>query len=276
VTEISTSAGVVDVQDTGSGEPIVFLHPFATNSKHWRHVVAKLDGEFRCIAPTMPIGSHVKPMNPDADLTPPGLARIVIDILDALGIDKATVVGNDSGGAITQIAATTYPDRVSRMALVSCDAYDVFPPKLFGYLKVVAAIPGATLLLAKSMKIPGVTQLPIAFGWITTQPIPKDVMSTYIGPLNSSAGVRRDTVKVVKGLNKKYTLAAAEHFPTLETPTLVAWGSKDRFFPRRLADRLVRELPNARLEIIEGSRTLVPEDAPDALADALRNFVNST
>jgi pimeloyl-ACP methyl ester carboxylesterase len=126
------------------------------------------------------------------------------------------------------------------------------------------------------MKIPGVTQLPIAFGWITSQPIPKDVMATYIGPLNSSAGVRRDTVKVVKGLNKKYTLAAAEHFPTLTTPTLVAWGAKDRFFPRRLADRLAQELPNARLEIIEGSRTLVPEDAPDALADALREFVKTT
>ncbi len=54
MTEIKTSAGVVDVQDTGSGEPIVFLHPFATNSKHWRHVVSKLESDFRCIAPTMP------------------------------------------------------------------------------------------------------------------------------------------------------------------------------------------------------------------------------
>ncbi len=215
-------------------------------------------------------------MNPDADLTPPGQARIVIDILDALGIDRATVVGNDSGGAITQIAATTYPDRVARMVLASCDAYDVFPPRSFGYLKVVAAIPGATYVLAKSMKIPGVTQLPIAFGWITNDPIPKDIMATYIGPLNTSRGVRRDTVKVIKGFNKSYTLAAAEHFPTLQTPTLVAWAENDRFFPRRLAERLASELPNARLEIINGSRTLIPEDRPDELADSIRNFVRST
>jgi len=274
--EIQTSAGSVDVEDRGSGEPIVFLHPFVTNSKHWRHVTGKLESEFRCIAPTMPIGSHRKPMNPHADLTPPGQARIVVDILDALGIDRATVVGNDSGGAITQIVATSYPDRVARMGLVSCDAYDVFPPRLFGYLKVVAAIPGATYVLAKSMKIPGVTQLPIAFGWITTEPIPKDVMQTYIGPLNSSAGVRRDTIKVVKGLNKKHILAAAEHFPALQTPTLVAWGEKDRFFARPLAERLARELPNSRLEIIKGSRTFIPEDAPEELADSLRRFVNST
>lgn len=273
--EITTSAGVVEVEDRGSGEPIVFLHPFATNSKHWRHVIGKLEGDFRCIAPTMPLGSHAKPMSPDADLTPPGQARIVVDILDALGIDRGTVVGNDSGGAIAQVVATRYPERVARMALVSCDAYDVFPPKLFGYLKVVAAIPGAAYLLAKSMKIPGVTQLPIAFGWITNEPVPKDVMATYIGPLNSSRGVRRDTVKVIKGFNKSYTLAAAEHFPTLQTPTLVAWAENDRFFPRRLAERLVREIPNARLEIIKGSRTLVPEDKPDELADSLRRFVSS-
>jgi pimeloyl-ACP methyl ester carboxylesterase len=274
VSFVRTIAGEIDVVEHGpsSGPPLLFVHPFMTNALHWRKVVGQLDG-IRSITPTFPLGSHERAMHPDADLTPPGLARIAVDILDALGIDRATFVGNDTGGAIAQIVATTYPERVNGLVLTSCDAYDVFPPRMFSYLKVVAAIPGATNVLAQSMRIPGVTQLPIAFGWVAKERIDRAVMKSYIGPITRDRAVRRDVAKVVKGLDTRYTLAAAERLCSFTEPALIAWGAEDRFFPRRLAERLAVDIPNAQLEIVGGARTFVPEDNPRALAELIQKYV---
>lgn len=211
MSEIGIPAGIVDVEERGSGEPVLFIHPFATNAQHWRKVVPLLETKMRCILPTMPFGSHTLPMRPDADLTPPGQAKIMSDVLDALGIERATVVGNDTGGAVAQIFATQHPDRVKDLVLVSCDAYDVFPPRMFGYLTVAARIPGAMRLLAQSLKIPAVLRLPITYGWVTKEPLPADVLRSYTAALGDREilhDVVRDLKKVALGLSPRYTLAA--------------------------------------------------------------------
>ncbi|MGH7860335.1 MAG: alpha/beta fold hydrolase, partial [Candidatus Binatia bacterium] len=84
--EAKLAHGVITYEETGSGEPVVFVHPFLTNAVHWRKVVPLVAGHARCITPTFPFGAHEIPMRPEADLSPPGLARIVVDFLDALGI----------------------------------------------------------------------------------------------------------------------------------------------------------------------------------------------
>jgi pimeloyl-ACP methyl ester carboxylesterase len=246
-----------------------------TNHLHWRNVVPVLEPQMRCITPTLPLGSHRFPMRGDADLSPAGLAEIVIDLLDALGIEKATLVGNDTGGAIAQITAANHPDRVSRLVLTSCDAYDVFPPRMFSYLKVVARVPGAAWVLVQSLRLPGVTQLPIAYGWLTHQPLPREVMQSYITPARQRE-IRRDLNKVARSLDARYTLEAGEKLRSFDGPSLIAWGGDDRFFPRRLAEQLARELPRTQLEVIEGARTFVPEDAPGRLGELIAKFVSTT
>lgn len=276
MSEIGIRAGVIDVEDRGSGKPVLFLHPFVTNARHWRKVVPRLESKMRCIVPTLPLGSHTLPIRPDADLTPPGLAQIAVEILDALGIERATIVGNDTGGGIAQVLATDHPDRVDDLVLISCDAYDVFPPRLFAYLKVAARIPGAMRVLAQSMKIPGVLRLPITFGWVSKEPLPDEILRSYVVPLWDKAildGVVRDVVKVVKGLNRRYTLAAGEQLRAFDGRALIVWGAEDRLFPRRLAERLAREIPRAQLEIVEGARAFVPEDRPEELAELIEKFV---
>jgi pimeloyl-ACP methyl ester carboxylesterase len=273
MTQIGIPAGIIDVEDRGSGEPILFIHPYMTNHLHWRKVVSLLETDMRCITPTFPFGAHERPLRGDADLSPPGIAKIVVDVLDALGIEQATLVGNDTGGAIAQIVAATDPDRVSRLVLTSCDAYDVFPPLMFRYLKVVARLPGGVDVLAASLRLPGVAQLPFAFGWVSKHGIDRDVLRAYIAPLRSRE-IRRDVRKVTLGLDPKHTIAAAEALRSFDKPVLLAWGADDRFFPRRLAERLQSELPDARLEYIPDAGTFVPEDNPRALGDAIRKFVS--
>jgi pimeloyl-ACP methyl ester carboxylesterase len=77
----------------------------------------------RAFVPDWPMGSHVIPMNRDADLSPPGQAKLVADLIEALGLERATIVGNDTGGAVSQLVATRHPDVVDRLVLTNCDSW---------------------------------------------------------------------------------------------------------------------------------------------------------
>src|SRR5919201_5650058 len=92
----------------------------------------------RCIAPTLPLGAHRLPMHADADLSPRGVARLVVELLERLALDGVTLVGNDTGGALVQLVACDQPKRVGRIVLVSCDAFDNFPPGLTGKTLVMS------------------------------------------------------------------------------------------------------------------------------------------
>jgi len=107
------------------------MHGLLVDGRLWRKVVPRLEGDFRCIVPDWPLGSHVRALRPDADLSPPGLARIVADLMEALDLDGVTLVGNDTGGAISQLVATRHRERLARLVLTPCDAFEVFPPALF-------------------------------------------------------------------------------------------------------------------------------------------------
>ena len=113
--EIRLPAGTIRYRDTGAGKPLVFVHGLLVDGTLWRKVTPLLEGEFRCVVPDLPLGSHRVPMSPDADLSPPGVARIVADFIAALELEDVTLVGNDTGGAICQLVATE-PSRAARAA----------------------------------------------------------------------------------------------------------------------------------------------------------------
>src|SRR3954451_6357116 len=105
VGEGAVSGGKVRYRERGDGPPVLFLHGVLVNGDLWRDVVPRVaDAGFRCIAPDLPIGGHELSMDEDADLSPPGLARLIVEVIDGLGLDKPILVGNDTGGALTQIA----------------------------------------------------------------------------------------------------------------------------------------------------------------------------
>lgn len=274
--QISLPAGTIRYRDSGAGAPIVFVHGALVDSRLWRKVIALLDGEFRCLAPDLPLGSHRLSMPADADLSPPGLARLVADFLVALDLDRVTLVGNDTGGAICQLVATRHPERLARLVLTPCDAYENFPPPAFRYLPVVARIPGGIAGLAQSMRIRPARRLPFAFGWLSKRAVPTEVMDGWIEPLLADPEVRRDAAKVLRGMSRRYTLEAAELLRGFDRPTLLAWAREDRFFKLRDAERLAEAIPDSRLVEIDDSFTFVSEDQPERLAEAISKFIGET
>jgi pimeloyl-ACP methyl ester carboxylesterase len=270
--EVKLPQGTIRYRDSGAGEPIVFVHGLLVNGRLWEQVAARLSSDFRCIVPDWPLGSHPIPMNSDADLSAPGLAKIVADFLEALGLEKVTLVGNDSGGAISQLVATKHPQRVGRLVLTNCDAYDNFPPKLFSYFKPTARIPGAMTVLAQSMRIKPLRRTPLAFGVLTKSRIGDDLLEDWLRPAIGSSEIRRDAAKFIRGSSPKQTEQAARELASFDAPTLFAWAPEDRWFKVEHAERLASSMPDARVERIPNSKTFVSIDQPERLAELIASF----
>ena len=269
--EVNLSHGPTRYADIGAGDPILFVHGAFVNGSLWRNVVGPLSEKYRCLVPTLPLGGHEVAMNPDANLTPSGLADLLAEFLDTLGIERVTLVGNDSGGAISQVFLTEYPDRVEQLVLTNCDAFDNFPPLAARPFVWGARIPGATGLFAWTLGSPTVRRL--AFKLLAKHPIPPGILTEYVESLSVNPRIRRDLRKFLLGVSPRYTTDAAASFPTFDRPVLLAWAPDDPVFPLDDAERLVERFPNARLERVEDSYALVPEDQPERLVELLTEFL---
>lgn len=274
--EIDLPAGIIEYEDTGGSGPIVvLLHGLAMDGSVWRKVVQELREDHRCVIPTMPLGSHRRPMRADTDLSPLGIAKLQAEFLEALDLRDVTLVGNDSG--IFQITAGWYPERIARLVFTPCEAFENFPPGLPGRTAEVGIkIPGGTFLLAQSLRVQALRRLPFTFGWMAKRPIPNEIFDAWFRPLQTQRGVRRDLAKYVRTLDKGDMLAAAERLRRFDRPALVVWAPEDRVNPREHGRRLAKLLPHGRLIEIADSYTLIPEDQPGELARAIRQFVRDT
>jgi len=265
-------AGTVRYSDRGSGRPIVFVHGLLVDGALWDEVVANLADGHRCIAPDLPLGSHRIAMKPDADLSPPGLARLIEDLMAALALEDVTLVGNDTGGAICQLVATRHPQRIGRLVLTNCDAYENFPPPAFRYLVLAARAPGGLWPLAQSIRVDAVRRAPIGYGWLAKRPLDATLLDRWTEPIIGDRAVRRDTARFLRAVSKRYTLEAAERLREFNRPALLAWGRDDRFFKPTYAERLAAAIPDSRLEWIDDARTFVSIDQPQRLAELIGSF----
>jgi pimeloyl-ACP methyl ester carboxylesterase len=256
---------------TGEGPALVFVHGALVNANLWRRVVPRLNG-FKRVSLDLPLGSHLDPMPKDADLSPPAVADLIADALDSLGLERVTLVGNDTGGALTQLVATRRPERVGAIVLTSSDAFESFPPRFFEVALAPGKIPGAIPIAFGALRIRPLRRLPIAYGWLSNEAPEPEVEDSYVLPVLTRGEIRRDTRKVLRGLDPVHTLDAAAKLASWDRPALIAWSANDRFFKLEHAERLAKLIPNARLEWIEDARTFSAEDQPERLASAISSF----
>jgi pimeloyl-ACP methyl ester carboxylesterase len=269
---VAIPAGTIEYRERGSGPAMVFVHGVGVNGDLWRHVVPLLADSFRCIAPDLPLGGHSYPMRTGTDLSLPGLSRIVADFVEALDLDDVTIVANDTGGAVTQWLLGHHAERVGRVVLTSCDAFEKFPPTPQRYLEPAARSRLLFWVIAWLTQFRFVQRLPTAYGWVTSAPLPPEIMRSYTVALRSIPGVRRDLRELLLAVSTDHTFAAAEALERFDKPALVLWASGDMIFPREHGRRLAALLPQGRFELVENSRTFIPEEQPERLAAAIRAF----
>jgi pimeloyl-ACP methyl ester carboxylesterase len=269
---IALPQGEVEYQDAGSGRPIVLLHGLLVDGSLWRSVVPGLAGEHRVIVPELPLGCHRIALRADAPLAPPDVARLVADFLAALELEDVTLVGNDTGGAIAQLVAAHHPERIGRLVLTPCDAYENFLPPMFKPLQVLAHAPLLFGAVLQGMRLRALRRTPLAYGGLMRRP-DAELIDGWVRAALAGRAARRDALKVLRGISKDQTLEAAERLRSFDRPVLLAWAPEDRFFKLRYAERLATEIPGARLERIEDSLTFVPVDQPQRTAELIAGFV---
>jgi len=264
--------------DTGGDGPVVvLLHGVLMNGSLWTQIVDDLRHGYRCIVPELPLGGHRRPMPAEANLTLPGLAKLLAEFLAELDLQEVTLMSNDWGGA--QLAI--WPggsERVARLVLVSCEAFDNYPPGLPGrLLRLSAFVPGGIFLSIQLLRSRWLRNLPQTFGSLTMRPIPNDLFLSWIAPARGKRKVRRDLGKYLRRVpSKRQLLEWADRQRSFRGPVLIVWAREDRLMPTAHAERLAEHFDDARLAWVDDSRTLVPVDQPMVLTRHLRHFLEGT
>ena len=270
--EIELPQGTIRYRDEGSGPVLVFAHGLIVDGRLWDGVVAHLKDEFRCVVPDLPLGAHQVPLAAHAERTPAGIARLLADFIEALGLQDVTLVGNDTGGALAQLVATRHPERLRALVLTPCDIYEDFLPPLFKPLQMAAKVPGALHGIALTLKPRFVRRTPLAFGWLMKHPIAAEIEDDWIRRFLADAGVRRDAIEFLKAIDPAYTLRAAEDLAGFDKPVLLIWSPEDKVFKIEKAERLAASIPGARLERVSDSYSFVPVDQPARAAELIKAF----
>jgi pimeloyl-ACP methyl ester carboxylesterase len=275
MSEIELSAGTIEYRDTGGDGPVVvLLHGLLMDASLWDAVIADLSVDHRCVAPTLPLGAHRRAVHTDADLSLPGLARLVADFLERLELSDVTLVGNDTGGALAQLVIADDAARVGQVVLASCEAFDNIPPGLTGRTLALTGklSPRMFGLFMQQMRLRPLRRLPIAFGWLTKRG--DATTARWVRPVMEQPAIRHDAVRVLRAVmsDTGVLIDVARRLPGFDRPALVVWASRDRVMPPDHGRRLADLLPQARLIELDDSYTLIPLDQPVRFAQIIRKF----
>lgn len=265
--------GTIEYVDSGGdGAVVVLLHGLLMDASLWEPVIADLSRDHRCVAPTLPLGAHRHPLAEHADLSLPGVAGLVAQLLDHLDVRDVTVVGNDTGGAVAQMLLSGPAPRIGGAVLASCEAFDNLPPGLTGRtLAVLGSLPAwAFAAFMQQLRLRIVRRLPIAFGWLTKRG--DAACAQWVRPAMTRRG-SRDAVRVLRAVfgDRGLLERTARELHRFTRPVVVVWASEDRVMPRDHGRRLTALFPDARLVEIDDSFTLLPLDQPARLAAAVRS-----
>ncbi|WP_030162055.1 alpha/beta fold hydrolase [Glycomyces sp. NRRL B-16210] len=270
---VELSLGPVSYEDTGSGPVVLLLHGLLQSANVWREVAADLAADHRVIAPTLPYGSHAVALRPDADFSPRTAALLIGEFADALDLPGDTVFVENDSGRLQQLVAER-PERVGRMVIAGCEAFDNYPPKSGGTLLATAAkIPGGLRAIALALTPRPMRRIPgTGYAVMSFKGVPDDLTDSWLRPLRSDRAARADLVKYLKATRREAMLEAAERLPDYPGRALVVWGRQDRMMPPEHGRRLAELLPGAELVELDECGTLIPIDRPRALAEAVRRF----
>jgi pimeloyl-ACP methyl ester carboxylesterase len=261
---------------SSSRPPVVFAHGLLVDLRLWEPVADRLAAEgIRSYAPTLPLGAHQRPLDPDADLSPPGIAGLVSDFITTLRLSNVTIVGNDTGGAICQLMLGGDTSRIGAAVLTNCDAFGAFPPRALAPLFFAGRHPGIVACLVPGLRSAKVRTGRLGFGPLTSAPLDAELTRRWVEPLADKA-IRRDLAKFARGVRPRVLLDAASRFGQFTGPVRILWGDDDAYFGADLGRRLSEAFPHASLATVPGGRTFLPLDHPDEVAAEIMAAIRDT
>ncbi|WP_231118270.1 alpha/beta fold hydrolase [Lysobacter silvisoli] len=264
-----TPSGRIAYVERGQGPAALFVHGVLLNGYLWRQQLAELGDARRCIALDLLGHGHTEAA-PDQDASVTANAHMLAQFLDALGIDRVDLVGNDSGGGICQIFAALYPQRLRSLTLSNCDAHDNWPPEAFKPFVAMVAAGGLGDTLTAMRADKNVFREALAPAYERPQQVSDATIDAYLGPFLDPQRLR-ELERFVNAFDCRHTLAIEDGLRRLQTPTLIAWGTDDAYFPLQWAHWLQQTIPGAGQPVeFDGARIFFPEERWQDFNRALR------
>src|ERR1700761_1250310 len=267
--QLQTREGAVSISQAGSGPPVVMVHGLGATKVSFLPTVAAFAGSHRAIAVDLPgFGDSVKPIRAPYDA--PYFARVVVAVLDALGIDRADLIGNSMGGRVAIEVGLDHPDRVRRLGLLAPSLAWLRGRPWAPLLKLVAPqlgliqpAPRPVVEAIVRRVVPGADQEWTAAGI-------DEFLRSYLTPRGRAAfyaAARNIYLEAPRGSHGLWT-----RLPRLEAPSLFVWGRRDSLVPIGFADHVRRALPESQHLELPGGH--VPQlENPKRTHDALLKFL---
>jgi pimeloyl-ACP methyl ester carboxylesterase len=260
----------------GSGPPVVLIHGMLNSSSHWRSVALNLAGEHTVIAPDL-IG-HGDSAAPRGDYSLGAHAASIRDLLAAVGIGRATLVGHSLGGGVAMQFFYQFPQRVERLALVSSGGlgHDVSP------MLRTAALPGMSTLLSMTIHARLLGALQDTGGRLRRRGydwgVHLQAVTRALRPLQS-AGAREAFLQTLRAVIDVHgqRVSATDRLYLLESiPTMIVWGERDHTIPVAHGHRAHAGIPGSRFRTLANAAHFPHLDDPDGLSEVLRSFIRET
>jgi pimeloyl-ACP methyl ester carboxylesterase len=260
----------------GDGPPVVLIHGMVNSSRHWREVALRLADEYTVIAPDL-IG-HGDSATPRGDYSLGAHAASIRDLLAAIGIDRASIVGHSLGGGVAMQFFYQFPQRTERLVLVSSGGLgrEVSP------LLRAAALPGVTGVLALLAHRGVLAGLERAAARLRERGSSRAVYVAAIAralrPLEEP-GARKAFVHTLRSVIDVHgqRVSARDRLYLLEAmPTLIVWGGRDQTIPLAHGREAHEAIPGSRFEVLPRAAHFPHLEDPAGLAAVLRDFLDST
>jgi pimeloyl-ACP methyl ester carboxylesterase len=276
---LTLPGATVDYRESGPADsslpPVVFVHGALVDSRLWDGVAAPLAAQgYRCLQPDLPLGAHRLPVSDRAILTPTGLADLLAAFLAALDLREVILVGNDTGGGLCQFLIDSHPERIGRLVLTNCDAFDKFPPFPFNAVFALMRTRPAVTALMAGMGPVALRHSPLGFG-LLAHDLDPDLTASWLQPARTDKRVAGDFAALARGIGRTDLTDVAPRLHRFTRPVTVVWGLDDRCFTPALGRRLAGLFPDATFVEVPGASTFVPLDDPAAVASAILQTAGS-
>jgi pimeloyl-ACP methyl ester carboxylesterase len=260
----------------GAGPPVVLIHGMVNSSHHWREVALRLADRYTVIAPDL-IG-HGDSATPRGDYSLGAHAAVIRDLLTAIGVDGATLVGHSLGGGVAMQFFWQFPQRVQRLVLVSSGGLgrEVSP------LLRSAALPGASAALRAVAGRRSLAALERVGAALDSRGSARGVyvraVVRALRPLER-AGSREaflQTLRSVIDLRGQHVSATDRLYLLGPVPTLIVWGERDHTIPLQHGRSAHEAISHSRFETLPRAAHFPHLEDPEALAAVLHDFIATT
>jgi pimeloyl-ACP methyl ester carboxylesterase len=251
----------------------LFIHGALLNKHFWRHQLAGLSDIRRCIAADLLAHGDTE-IEPHQDVSATANVNMLVQMLDALRIDRADLIGNHSGGGIAQILAALHPERVRTLTLTNCDTHDHGCAAAFRPFLDKPNSGGLGDALNAMLTNKAVYRSPegLGLGYERPEEVSDKDIEVYFLPLVRTEQRTRDLQRFLAAFDPIHTVAVEPRLRQLQVPTLIVWATDDVYFPVRGAYWLAENIPGAKPPVeLPGARVFFPEERSGLFSLLLRD-----